>query len=339
MKKLSFAFLVIFVFMVFCASQASAICVIKWWGSKSGFVATNETTRTTQAISEAYHAIFGGTCVFRDLILCYPDYGLGECGENIVSGGCVTGGGCGYKCSTNSFSYVLPDGTWTGGGSGNWDVICGDDSDNDGLPDGADNCPNASNPDQKDTDKDGIGDACDKCPKDSQNDIDSDGICGDVDNCFYVYNPDQADVDQNGKGDACDQNNLTQRILSIEQRLAAVEQALQNCDCTPPSTAIELSSLKAIPSNEKVILKWQTETETDNAGFNLWRAEGFQKMNESFIPALGSPVSGSEYNFVDEWVLNGKRYFYLLEDIDTKGISTFHGPVKAVPRMIYGVGK
>jgi hypothetical protein len=42
---------------------------------------------------------------------------------------------------------------------------------------------------------------------------------------------------------------------------------------------------------------------------------------------------------VDNWVLNGKRYFYLLEDVDNTGISTFHGPVKAVPRKVYGIGK
>ena len=46
-----------------------------------------------------------------------------------------------------------------------------------------------------------------------------------------------------------------------------------------------------------------------------------------------------DYDFVDQWVLNGKRYFYLLEDIDTSGISTFHGPIKAVPRWWLGVGK
>ena len=63
------------------------------------------------------------------------------------------------------------------------------------------------------------------------------------------------------------------------------------------------------------------------------------KGNDSMIPALGSPVSGSEYDFVDEWVLNGKRSFYLLEDIGTDGISTFHGPVKAVPMWWLGVGR
>ena len=126
------------------------------------------------------------------------------------------------------------------------------------------------------------------------------------------------------------------RIAALEAQIAQIKQALQNCGCTPQPTTVQLSSLKAIPSDEKVTLNWQTETENDNTGFNIWRAEGFRKINEGLIPALGSPTAGSEYDFVDQWVLNGKRYFYLLEDIDTNGISTFHGPVKAVPRWIYG---
>jgi hypothetical protein len=108
---------------------------------------------------------------------------------------------------------------------------------------------------------------------------------------------------------------------------------------TAQPTNIELSILDATPSNEKVTIKWKTESETDNAGFNIWRAEGFVKVNDAVIPALGSSVSGSDYDFVDQWVLNGKRYFYLLEDIDTNDISTFHGPVRAVPRWVYGIGK
>ena len=109
--------------------------------------------------------------------------------------------------------------------------------------------------------------------------------------------------------------------------------------CQNPPTNIELSALDATPSDKQVILKWKTETETGNAGFNVWRADNFVKINDAVIPALGSAVSGSAYDFVDEWVLNGNRYFYLLEDIDTNGISTFHGPVRAVPRAIYGIGK
>jgi len=97
-----------------------------------------------------------------------------------------------------------------------------------------------------------------------------------------------------------------------------------------------MSEIKATPGDSEINLRWTTESEIDNAGFNIWRTEGFKKVNERMIPADGSPTDGAEYDFVDNWVINGKRYFYLLEDVDLAGISTFHGPVKAVPRKIYG---
>jgi hypothetical protein len=151
-------------------------------------------------------------------------------------------------------------------------------------------------------------------------DTDNDGIPDKEDNCQNEYNPDQVDSDNNGIGDACDYRYW--KVL------------YEKCSSTPSN--IELSVLDATPSNKRIILRWKTESETDYAGFNVWRTDNFAKINNAVIPAIGSPLSGAEYNFVDEWVLNGKRYFYLLEDIDNNGISTFHGPVKAVPRWIYG---
>jgi hypothetical protein len=56
------------------------------------------------------------------------------------------------------------------------------DSDDDGIPDNEDNCPNTSNPSQANSDNDSHGDACDNCPdvdNENQADSDSDGI-GDV---------------------------------------------------------------------------------------------------------------------------------------------------------------
>ncbi len=48
------------------------------------------------------------------------------------------------------------------------------DSDNDGIPDSCDTCPNAD--DSIDTDKDGVPDDCDVCPKgDDTKDSDNDG--------------------------------------------------------------------------------------------------------------------------------------------------------------------
>lgn len=88
---------------------------------------------------------------------------------------------------------------------------------------------------------------------------------------------------------------------------------------------------------------WNAESEIDNAGFNLYRAESedgeYVKINDSLIPAEGSPTQGASYQFIDENVQNRKTYYYKLEDIDLKGISTMHGPVSAAPRAVYGTAR
>lgn len=78
-------------------------------------------------------------------------------------------------------------------------LVCEIDSDNDGVLDENDNCPQVYNPDQADSDSDGIGDVCE-----ADADADGDGVNNGIDNCPLVYNPDQADSDSNGIGDACE---------------------------------------------------------------------------------------------------------------------------------------
>ena len=41
----------------------------------------------------------------------------------------------------------------------------------------------------------------------------------------------------------------------------------------PSATLIELTSFTATPKAGKVILQWITESEINNAGFNIYRAE------------------------------------------------------------------
>jgi hypothetical protein len=101
---------------------------------------------------------------------------------------------------------------------------------------------------------------------------------------------------------------------------------------------ITLSSFTATPSDKSVLLKWTTESEIDNAGFNLYHSEsadsGYVKINLSLIPAEGSSTSGLSYKYIDDSVRNRTTYYYKLEDIDIYGTSTMHGPVSAVPRRI-----
>ena len=106
-------------------------------------------------------------------------------------------------------------------------------------------------------------------------------------------------------------------------------------------TLISLSSFTAKASAGEVMLAWETASEIDNAGFNLYRSEDgeYEQINGSLIPAKGSPTEGAVYEFVDNDVKNRTTYSYILEDVDFNGVTTEHGPVSATPRLIYGIGK
>jgi len=100
-------------------------------------------------------------------------------------------------------------------------------------------------------------------------------------------------------------------------------------------TLVELSYFRAKGLNSAVLLEWATETELDNAGFNVWRSEEkdgeYVRINPYFIPAEGEAGFGAEYSHADYDVKNGVTYYYLLEDVDFCGKSTLHGPVSATP--------
>jgi hypothetical protein len=114
--------------------------------------------------------------------------------------------------------------------------------------------------------------------------------------------------------------------------------ACNDCQCQN-ATLITLSSFEAIPGSGKVTLQWTTESEVDNAGFNLYRAEApdgpYVKINSALIPAKGSATQGTTYEYVDSGLKNRTTYYYKLEDIDQSGTVTMHGPKEATPRFLY----
>lgn len=111
-----------------------------------------------------------------------------------------------------------------------------------------------------------------------------------------------------------------------------------NVTITIVPTVITLSSFDATAAHKKVLLSWTTESEIDNAGFNMYRSESengeYVKINDALMPAKSSATAGASYEFVDRDVKNRKTYWYKLEDIDLKGVSAFHGPVSATPRLM-----
>ncbi len=105
--------------------------------------------------------------------------------------------------------------------------------------------------------------------------------------------------------------------------------------CTP--TAVELMSFAATALDGAVDLSWATGSELDSLGFHVYRSPldsgPWTRLTASLIPGLGSSPLGQSYSWLDSGLTNGVRYYYRLEDVDTSSVSTFHGPVSAVPHV------
>ncbi len=100
------------------------------------------------------------------------------------------------------------------------------------------------------------------------------------------------------------------------------------------SSAVDLISFTAVGGESSVAVAWETASETDNVGFNLYRAESESgdkvKVNGEIIPAANpGSTMGATYGYTDSAVAQGVTYYYWLEDVDTAGVATMHGPVSA----------
>ena len=97
-------------------------------------------------------------------------------------------------------------------------------------------------------------------------------------------------------------------------------------------TNIVLSSFYAQVGQDGILIKWTTETEPNNAGFNIFRSStetgAYSKVNKSLIPALGNATTGASYSYIDN-PENADTYYYKLQAISLTGDSSFHGPVSA----------
>ncbi len=96
--------------------------------------------------------------------------------------------------------------------------------------------------------------------------------------------------------------------------------------------AVTLNSFTATEAEDHVLVAWETVSELDNLGFNLYRStdEGVmgERLNEELIPSQ-APGSGQgfRYEWADYGVSAGVSYYYWLEDVDFAGNTTLHGPV------------
>jgi len=97
---------------------------------------------------------------------------------------------------------------------------------------------------------------------------------------------------------------------------------------------VTLSSFMVSQNIHSNVIKWETESEINNAGFNLYKAKNnkdttlenlsFFKLNQELIPGFGNSNVRHYYQFEDQDVESGLFYWYQLEDVDFNGISQKH---------------
>ncbi len=99
--------------------------------------------------------------------------------------------------------------------------------------------------------------------------------------------------------------------------------------------AVLLAGFSAQGQADRVLVQWDTVSETGNLGFNLWRGLApdapDRQLNASLIP---SQAPGSTQGFSYQWIdqadlVPGATYYYWLDDVDVNGVVTRHGPVSA----------
>jgi hypothetical protein len=73
-----------------------------------------------------------------------------------------------------------------------------------------------------------------------------------------------------------------------------------------------------------VIVKWSTESELSNAGFNILRSARktgeFRVINAALIPGAGTSGEKHTYSFTDTTAAPNGTYYYQIEDVSFDGV-------------------
>lgn len=143
-------------------------------------------------------------------------------------------------------------------------------------------------------------------------------------------------------GSVSDLHDFTQKFgldLSSSER-TQVEQYLANryniAADVDYSLAVQATGFSATANVGSVTLSWSTQSEVNNAGFNVLREDPPQtgqastpafKLISSYssndsLKGMGTSTTGRAYNFTDNKVVSGKTYQYKIQGVSTTGAAT-----------------
>lgn len=86
---------------------------------------------------------------------------------------------------------------------------------------------------------------------------------------------------------------------------------------------VSLSFFRATLENSQVVIRWTTESELDNAGFNILRSQRkdaeYKQINTTLIQGAGTTGERTTYKWVDQTAKAGVVYYYQIEDVSFAG--------------------
>jgi hypothetical protein len=103
---------------------------------------------------------------------------------------------------------------------------------------------------------------------------------------------------------------------------------------------VEIVNFAANYDGRSVLVYWVTASETENMGFQLFRAESangnYEKITPVLIEGAGTTSSQHRYEHRDAAVSPNCTYYYKLQDIDYSGEVAWHGPITAATAVPAG---
>jgi hypothetical protein len=94
---------------------------------------------------------------------------------------------------------------------------------------------------------------------------------------------------------------------------------------------VEYLSLTARPLDQSIMLDWETATEVNNSGFEVYRStDAVNFENIGWVVGAGNSSSATPYNFEDRNVVANQRYFYRLRQLDYNGGESISNTVEGI---------
>ncbi len=92
---------------------------------------------------------------------------------------------------------------------------------------------------------------------------------------------------------------------------------------------VELTSFTAEESNNSVVIRWATATETNNKGFEVQKKVSNGFVNIGFVEGNGTTVEKNNYQFIDNSTESGV-VTYRLKQVDFDGTFSYSEEIKLI---------